>query len=138
MSAESLDFEYFRAMTPSVEGWPMVGPHKRKLGALPIETSAATGEFGPGTGGMSVSPGSYWNIPNHRRPSAMGKGSTGPRGDHMFAISVPPLLAQSLMVRRDPEYPERHAFVESKMLRTHKDYSEALALTRASWRRAWP
>lgn len=116
----------------------MVGSHKRKLGALPDETNSIDGGFGPTTGGMSVSPGTYWNVPHHRRPRDMGGGSTGPSGDCIFAITVPQLSIQRLMVRRDPRNPEVHAYVESMIERTHQEYSEALALTRGSWRVAWP
>lgn len=65
-------------MRPTDAGLPMVGSSKRMLGVLPSETDSADGTFGPGTGGMSVSPDSPWNVPDHRRPRAMGRGATGP------------------------------------------------------------
>lgn len=104
--------EYFRAMTPTENGVPTVGPSKRMLGALPSETDSADGTFGPGTGGMSVSPDSPWPIPHHRRPRGMGRGATGPAQDWVFGIDNGALYAAALAARLDPNNPARHAFVE--------------------------
>lgn len=130
--------DFFRAMTPTQEGLPSVGPSKRSLGALPSETEAANGTFGPGTGGMSVSPDSPWYIPNHRRPRWMGRGATGPAQDGIFGIRNEALQVAELAARLDPNNPAMHAFVEPLATMTYKDYITALARTQTEWRRLWP
>ena len=93
---------YFRAMTPTGNGLPSVGPSKRMLGALPSETDSTDGTFGPGTGGMSVSPDSPWHVPHHRRPRGMGRGSTGAARDWVFGIDNDALYVAALAARLDP------------------------------------
>jgi hypothetical protein len=130
--------DYFRAMTPTEGERPVLGANKRALGALANETTDITGTFGPGTGGMSVSPDSPWFVPHHRRPRGMGRGSTGPVQDWIFAIGDPALDSASLSARLDPQSPERHAFIEPVTRLTFGDYNAALAATQAAWRRFWP
>ena len=130
--------EYFRAMTPTEVGLPSVGPSKRTLGALPTETESADGTFGAGAGGMSVSPDSPWNVPNHRRPRWMGRGATGHTQDGVFSIKNEPLHVAALDARRDPVNPAAHAFVEPFATMTYSEYTTALASTQAAWRRLWP
>ena len=128
--------EYFRAMTPTGNGLPSVGPSKRMLGALPSETNSTDGTFGPGTGGMSVSPDSPWYIPHHRRPRWMGRGATGPAQDWVFGIDNGALYVAALAARLDPGNPTMHAFVEPMTTMTLPSYTIALATTQTKWRRA--
>lgn len=92
----------------------------------------------PGTGGMSVAPLSEWNLPNHRRPLGMGRGSTGPREDHVFAVEEDSVARAALVVRPDPSRPTKHAFVEPVELVELPLYEMNLASTRESWVRVWP
>ena len=130
--------DYFRAMTPTEHGLPTVGPNKRRLGALPSETDSVDGTFGPGTGGMSVSPGSPWHIPHHRRPRGMGRGATGPTQDWVFGIESDRLDDATLTARPDPRNPRKHAFVEPLTIVMYLEYYAALASTQTEWRRFWP
>jgi len=53
-------------------GKPAIGPTARTLGARPGDIEVdAEGMVHPGTGGMSVSPGSPRNLPVHRRPAVL-------------------------------------------------------------------
>lgn len=82
---------------PDQDGAPKVGPTARALGVRPDEISVdGDGRALPGTGGMSVSPDSVWNLPNHRRPRGMGRGSTGPASDRVYAIREDALTAHAL------------------------------------------
>src|SRR2546430_2606362 len=78
--------EYFRTMTRADDGLPVVGRSARSLGVrVPEDIQPdAAGRVVPGQGGMSVAPGSFWNLPNHRRPRGLGRGSTGPCGFRKF------------------------------------------------------
>lgn len=130
--------KYFRSMTPTESGLPSIGPNKRTLGALPSETYSSDGTFGPGTGGISVSPNSPWHIPQHRRPRGMGRGSTGPGKDWVFGIDNGGLHVHFLSTRLDPQNTQRHAFVEPLATITLLEYNTSLAATQGHWRRAWP
>lgn len=78
------------------------------------------------------------NLPNHRRPRGMGHGSTGPAGDHVFAIGAAPVREAGLVVRRDPARPDKHAFVEPGGTTPLVQYRSALSSTQGHWSRAWP
>lgn len=92
----------------------------------------------PGTGGMSVAPDSMWNLPHHRRPRGMGRGSTGPVQDHVFSIVSAPLRDNGLVARRDPEAPVVHALVEPMQKALLEEFERSLAATRPSWSQLWP
>ena len=131
---------HFRSMTPAPDGAPTVGRSARALGVrVPEDTCPdAEGQVRPGSGGLSVSPGSMWNLPNHRRPRGMGRGSTGNRQDYVYSIGEPDLLARALSVRPDPARPDKHAFVEPEIEVALEDFEGELVATRDSWSRAWP
>jgi hypothetical protein len=76
-----------------------------------------------------------WNIPNHRRPKGMGRGSTGPGGDHVFAIAR---VQPEISIRFDPLCPARHAFMEPSEPIPLAVFQIALANTRPDWQRVWP
>lgn len=131
---------YFRSMTPAEDGLPSVGRSARKLGIrVPQDVKPdAAGVVGPGAGGMSVAPDSVWNLPHHRRPLGMGRGSTGPRQDHVFSVQPAPLRDNGLMARPDPVAPGLHAIVEPVQRVLLEDFERSLAATRPHWTRAWP
>ena len=134
------DPEYFRSMTPGPDGTPEVGRSARRLGVrVPQDVQPdAAGLVQPRTGGLSVSPGSRWNLPNHRRPQPLGRGSTGPAADIVYAITELPLEGRALVARRDPRRPDKHAFVEPSAPMPLSAYESALESTRSDWRRVWP
>jgi len=130
---------FYRAMTPEGDGLPAVGRTARCLGVRPSDVVVGRdGWVDPGTGGMSVAPGSPWSVPNHRRPTGMGRGSTGHNGDRVYAIEEAPLTAERLAVRPDPERPALHAFVEPAVKMLLGDYEAGVAATRHAWEIVWP
>jgi hypothetical protein len=131
---------FFRAMTPDVNGLPQTGRSARMLGVRIPEDIAADekGFVNPETGGMSVSPNSAWNIPPHRRPRGVGKGSSGRIDDCIYSLMNTALPIDKLIVRLDPEYPLRHAFVEPAIVMPLAGYESELAATRNDWKQVWP
>ena len=131
---------YYRAMISAPDGLPAVGRSARKLGirvSVDIRVDAA-GRVHPRTGGMSVSPGSVWDVPNHRRPRGMGRGSTGRPEDRVYELPASSIPASVLTVRLDPEAPELHAFVEPSVEVELEVYEKALSDTRNDWSQVWP
>jgi hypothetical protein len=138
---QSLDVKsFFRAMTPDVDGFPKTGRSGRMLGVR-VPQDIAVDEKGfvkSETGGMSVAPNSAWNIPTHRRPRGMGKGSSGRIDDRMYALANTAVPSDKLKVRLDPEYPRQHAFVEPAIMIELAGYERDLAATRNDWKQVWP
>lgn len=130
----------FRVMTPFGDGLPLTGRSGRALGVRPDADVRidAEGRVLPGCGGMSVAPQSMWNLPHHRRPRGMGRGSTGPQSDAVFSLETRVVLAVGLLVRPDPSRPEKHAFVEPPAAMELSSYEGRLTSTRRDWRRVWP
>src|SRR5882724_11681217 len=130
----------FRGMEPGPNQLPLVGRSTRRLGVRVPEDIApdAAGQVHPRTGGMSVALGSMWNLPNHRRPIGMLRGSTGPANDHVFAVAEAANRRQRLDVRPDPPGSPRHAVVEPSEQMSLAEYESSLANTRPAWRRVWP
>jgi hypothetical protein len=131
---------YYRTMTPADDGLPRVGRSARMLGVrIPEDIAPDESQFvWPETGGMSVAPGSMWNLPNHRRPRGMEGGSTGPSGDFVYGIEQTPILSEGLTIRPDPAVPQLHAFVEPTTHVMVSEYEAALESTSSSWRKLWP
>ena len=127
----------YRCMTPDADGLPRVGDSARCLGVRAVDDIApdSEGRVHPRTGGMSVAPNSLWNLPHHRRPRRLGRGSTGRDSDRVFAIDggavEPPLT-----VRMGPDAPDLHALVEPDSVMLLGEYRTCLARTRPSWRLA--
>ena len=140
MGELSDETDYFRSMTPGSDGAPEVGRSARRLGVrVPQDVQQdAAGLVQPRTGGLSVSPDSLWNLPNHRRPRPLGRGSTGPAADTVYAIAEPLLEMRALVVRRDPGRPDKHAFEEPSAPTPLSAYESALESTCSAWRRVWP
>jgi len=105
---------FFRSMTPDEFGFPVVARSARAPGVrVPEDVELDDEEMVvPGTGGMSVAPTSMWNLPNHRRPRGLKRGSTGPTGDCVFSLESLALGKFLLTARPDPDQPARHAFIE--------------------------
>ena len=128
---------FFRSMTPAADGLPTVGRSARSLGVrVPQDIRAdADGNVWPGQGGMSVAPDSMWNVPNHRRPRSMERGSTGPAFDQVFALVS---IQVGLAVRLDPDRPTKHAYVEPASVVPLEAFEDSIADTRPEWKRVWP
>jgi hypothetical protein len=127
-------------MTPDVGDLPKVARGARALGVrIPEDVVPdAEGFVAPETGGLSVAPDSVFNLPNHRRPCGMGRGSTGPANDWVFGIEEPPVNAVGLGIRPDPVRPNKHAFVEPRDRIPLGEYESAIVGTRPAWGRVWP
>lgn len=130
----------FRTMTPASDGGPVVTSSARGLGVrVPDDICPdAAGMVGPGLGGLSVSPGSIWNLPAHRRPRTIGRGSTGHAVDAIYETTPHALTPWSLVVREDPAAPRTHAFVEPAARCLLTEYQQNIARTRIAWRRIEP
>lgn len=125
---------YFRAMQADPDGLPLVCRSSRALGVrIPADICPSNGTVHPETGGMSVAPGSIWNVPHHRRPRGLGRGSTGPIDDRIFSITGSAVVECDLTVRPDPAASDRHAFVEPARTTSLERYELALASTRLLW-----
>ena len=118
----------------------MVASTARGLGVrvpediCPDEGSAVS----QGIGGMSVSPDSIWNLPAHRRPRTMGRGSTGHACDAVYETTLRALIPYTLSVRRDPDSPTTHAFVEPALRRPLADYQKSIGDSRPMWKKVEP
>ena len=130
----------FRGMLSGDDGKPQLGRSAKSLGVrVPADIKPdAAGDVHPGTGGMSVSPDSSLNVPNHRRPMAMGHGSTGPDDLGMYAIAKVRVSIGNLTLRPDPRRATKHAFVEPNQVMPLMHYEGALGSTRDDWRKIWP
>lgn len=122
-------------MMQAEDGMPAVGASARHLGVrVPADISPDDHGFVvPGDGGMSVAPGSAWNLPNHRRPRRLGRGSTGPNADCVYRIEELSLDGRSLALRPDPKCAAVHAFVEPARRAPLGIYIDNLAATRDDW-----
>ena len=130
----------YRAMQPDADGLPRVGRTGRTLGTR-VPTDIAPDESGavrPGEGGMSVNPDSMWNVPSHRRPRGMGRGSTGKAEDRIYSVDAGAVSSDDLSLRPDPVAATIHAFVEPSREMPLERYESALFATRPSWRQDWP
>lgn len=130
----------YRAMTPDQVGLPAIVPGSGRALVARVPTDIvpnATGTVAPRTGGLSVSPCSEWKIPHHRRPMAMGRGSTGPNADRVYALDFH-LLQPDLFARPDPNRPTVHAFIEPSRPMQLADYQQILGASRTHWRQIWP
>ena len=135
-----MDRMLFRAMTPDVDGLPAVGRSARALGIrVPRDIApTADGFVEPGSGGLSVAPASMWNLPHHRRPRGLGRGSTGPATDRVYFVREAALEACAFSVRPDPRAPTIHAFVEPAWRMLLAQYEVSLMRTRPSLAQVWP
>ena len=129
--------DYFRAMMPEPAiGSPKVGRSARQLGVRvppqfpPDVNPNGDGCVHPAAGGMSVAPQTVWNLPNHRRPRSMGRGSSGPSDDCVFVIEKN-AISEPLLVRHDKPI---HALVEPAVIMSLSQYEERLAATRVHWK----
>lgn len=130
----------YRAMKEAPDGLPVVEQSSRGLGVR-VGVDLAPDESGavhPGGGGMSVSPSSLWNVPPHRRPRRLGRGSTGKDADRVFWADSHVFPRHALVVRPDPNRPEQHAFVEPARTMVFEAYQEKLVATRSDWRDGEP
>ena len=127
----------FRGMEPGPNGLPLLGRSSRKLGVrVPGDiTPDSAGNVHPGMGGMSVALATMWNLPNHRRPRGMLRGSTGPAGDRVYGIEPEVVADHSLFVCPTSI---RHANVEPSIEMSLASYESNLVRTQPSWVQVWP
>ena len=127
-------------MQADADELPQVGRTARSLGVRLNEDISPdeNGRVNPGQGGMSVSPGSIWNVPSHRRPRGMARGSTGPANDRIYEVYEEAIVERRLLLRPDPKAPTRHAFVEPATQMPFEAYELELVSTRPAWRQVWP
>jgi hypothetical protein len=123
----------YRGMKDDGEGEPMCGPSARMLGVRPYGDLPISedGMVAPETGGMSVALDDAQHLPPHRRPPEFG----GHGDDPVWQIEEAD-LPDSLTLRRDPDNPSRHGFIEPIEVMALSDYQEALATSRGIWSRA--
>jgi hypothetical protein len=123
--------ELFRAMRRDVDGKPLCGASRRHLGVLvPGDiASNANGLVQPLSGGLSVSPDTIANLPQHRRPPAHG----GTGKDPVFVIDSR-LVPEPLSYRPDPGHSE-HGFIEPAAVMPLEQYQSRLCKTRTLWSR---
>jgi RHS repeat-associated protein len=121
----------YRGMKSDGKGVPELGASKRTLGAMPdVDIPVVSGYVSPGTGGLSVSPGSPYNLPSHRRPPEFG----GTGKDPVWGIR-PCDLGLDLSYRPDPFNPSKHGFIEPSRPMKFNEYQDALGATRWLWGR---
>lgn len=135
----------WRAMRMA-NGRPEVGRAGNLLGVRvgASETDDIPEESGfvqPGTGGMSVSP-SLETLPPHRIPRRLRNRfpeATGSNQLYCWSMGegafVSGTLAEHLVLRIDPEAPERHGFVEPERRMPVADYEAAIAATQDQWKK---
>ena len=120
----------FRAMKEDSDGKPLVERSARALGVRigerhPDILIDNQGQVHPKTGGMSVTPDDYRQLPNHRLPESLG----GEGRDPVFSFEEVN-LPSSLMVRRDKP---GHALVEPSKSCLFEEYEQNLHGTRKDW-----
>jgi hypothetical protein len=119
---------YFRSMIPDTDDLPTIGRSRRRLAACvppdpqPDIVPDAAPYVHPTSGGMSVAPDSVWNLPHHRRPRYLGKGSSGPPGDRVYFVREATLPAP-LSIRHDKPL---HALIEPASTMPLSHYEAAL------------
>ncbi|MGH7172843.1 MAG: hypothetical protein ACRELG_21390 [Gemmataceae bacterium] len=93
------------------------------------------------TGGMSVSP-SLETLPPHRLPRRLRSRFPEANGSNQLycwsmgeGAFVSGVVAEHLVLRIDPEEPERHGFVEPERKMPAAEYEAAIAATRDHWKR---
>lgn len=125
----------YRAMKMAADGLPEVGPTARTLGVRPadkaphndVQVSSPDDAVTPGVGGMSVAPNDPANLPDNRRPPALG----GFGKDPIWEIDDAELGAE-LTYRPDTQ---THGLVDVAREMTLAEYEQVLAATRGKWRR---
>lgn len=123
-------------MVSDPEGKPQIGRSANRLGVrVPVDIKPDSGgDVHPETGGMSVSPDSFLNIPNYRRPKRIGHGSTGPDSLRIYAIGKDRVSIDNLHLRPDPVRIDKHAFVEPSRVMQLTQYENALGSTKDDWK----
>jgi hypothetical protein len=128
------------------DGRPEVGPAGNLLGvrvgtAATDDIAEENGCVQPGTGGMSVSP-SLETLPPHRIPRRLQSkfpAAIGSNQLHCWFMGegafVADRIAEHLVLRPDPEAPDRHGFVEPERKMTVAEYEAAITSTRDQWKR---
>lgn len=124
-------YPIFRGMRQGADARPTLGSSARTLGVRPgIDIHVDhNGIVHPGTGGMSASPGSPFNLPDIRRPPKYG----GMGRDPVWSIDTSE-LGPNLRYRLDPGNPSVHGFIEPANSMSLEEYQQSLWATRDTWR----
>ncbi|HTH61499.1 MAG TPA: contractile injection system protein, VgrG/Pvc8 family [Paraburkholderia sp.] len=119
--------DVYRAMKTGSDGFPIAEPTARGLGARPnVDIPVGfDGMVHPGTGGISVAPGSAANLSPHRRPASMG--GTGKDCACMLNTAN---LPKTLRYVQDSA---NHGTIQPSTSMSLPDYQAALASTRGKW-----
>ncbi|MEO8391661.1 MAG: hypothetical protein ABI700_01590 [Chloroflexota bacterium] len=125
----------FRSMTQAPDGLPVTGDTARSLGARPgTDIPVQAGMVSPNTEGMSVSPGSPFNLPAFRRPPEFG----GTGKDPVWCNDVFILLPFGLQYSPASDNPLTHGFIEPARRSTFDLYQAAIWATRTTWSKVNP
>ena len=124
-------------MKPDHDDLPVIQDSARGLGVRVPEDIGLdhAGDVHPASGGMSVASDRILDLPAHRRPRAMGHGSTGHAGDYVFCLDPDALDQRPLKLRRDSR---THALIEPDKVMGLATYRRTLAETRDDRSVAWP
>ncbi|MDN7908563.1 RHS repeat-associated core domain-containing protein [Burkholderia diffusa] len=119
--------DVYRAMKTGGDGFPVVEPTARGLGArpgvdIPVDTN---GMVHPDTGGISVAPESARNLPPHRRPESLGG-----TGKDCACLLNTANLPKSLRYVQDSA---KHGTIQPSTSMSLTDYQAALRSTREKW-----
>jgi hypothetical protein len=115
-------------MKEDASGRPVIGPSARTLGARPdVDLPVIGRHVQPCTGGVSVAPDDWRNLPKHRRPTLLG----GTGLDPVWQITTD-LLLPELVFRPDQPH---HGLLEPSREMTLEEYQGAVASTVDHWRR---
>ncbi len=114
---------------------PLCGSRANELGVRAgVDISQdGNGQVHPRTGGLSTTPDDPALLPPHVRPPSLGGQGKLP----LFVLEVIQLDI-SLVPRRDPKSPLKHAFIEPGEVMALSKMQEHLCDTRAAWREATP
>lgn len=118
----------YRAMKEDENSHPVITPTARTLGVRPeIDVNVADVLVFPETGGMSVAPDDYRNLPEHRLPPSLG----GTGKDPVWEFDTA-LMPAGLRFRQDRTY---HGLIEPRWSVTLDEFQFALAGTALDWRK---
>jgi|GEM_PF-5033347 len=118
----------FRPMRPDEDGFPKLGASLSTLGVRPNKDIkvAADGTVHPESGGMSVTPDRWKDVPHPLMPRELGG-----EGRHPLFCLLASSLPDSLTARIDRT---RHANVEPVEACHFEDFNGAVQATRLGWR----
>jgi hypothetical protein len=118
-------------MKEAADGKPLVADTASGIGIRDFEIDIEDDMAQPESGGMSVSPGTIYNLAPSFRPVEFGGTN---KGRSAWTLDDEE-LGDELTTRPDPDDPERHWFIEPLRPMTLEQYKQALWETRDLWRK---